>query len=147
MIRIVTLVYVEIVLLSVLLEVPVIRLLYGSAFESSVSLYYWLAPGVFSLGLVTVLSYHFAGRGFPRQALTVWFVGLAVNIAINLIFLPGNGTYIAPLSSSIAYTLLLVLYVRMFAREVGGLRELIPRPRELSALTRALVRRSVPAAQ
>ena len=45
---------------------------------------YWLAPGVFSLGLVTVLSHHFAGRGFPLQALTVWFIGLAVNLAIIL---------------------------------------------------------------
>jgi O-antigen/teichoic acid export membrane protein len=142
--RLVTLVYGAIVILSVILVGPVISLLYGSAFDASAGLYRWLAPGVFSLGLVTVLSYHFAGRGFPLQALLVWFIGLGVNLAINLLFLPEHGTYIASLSSSVAYTLLLVLYVRLFAREAGGLRELIPRPRELTALVRALLRRSAP---
>ena len=144
--RLVTLVYGAIVVLSVILVGPVISVLYGPAFHASAGLYRWLAPGVFSLGLVTVLSHHFAGRGFPLQALVVWFVGLGVNLAINLLFLPEHGTYIAALSSSVAYTLLLVLYVRLFAREAGGLRELIPRPRELTALARALARRSVPAA-
>ena len=142
--RLVTLVYGAVVLVSALLVGPVVRVLYGPAFHESAGLYRWLAPGVFSLGLVTVLSYHFAGKGFPLQALTVWVIGLAVNIAINLVFLPGSGTYVAALSSSVAYTLVLVLYARLFARDVGGLRELIPRPRELTALARALARRTHP---
>jgi O-antigen/teichoic acid export membrane protein len=144
--RLVTMIYGVIVLVSAALAGPIIRLLYGGAFSHSASLYRWLAPGVFSLGLVTVLSQHFAGRGFPRQALVVWFVGLAVNLAINLVFLPGNGTYIAALSSSVAYTLLLILYMRLFAREAGGLRVLVPRPAELAAYLRTLLRRVVPAA-
>jgi O-antigen/teichoic acid export membrane protein len=143
--RLVTLVYGTVVLVSVVLAGPIIRLLYGAQFEPSVGLYRWLAPGVFSLGLVTVLSYHFAGRGFPRQALTAWFAGLALNLGINLAFLASNGTYVAALSSSIAYTLLLVLYVRLFAREVGGLRELVPRPHEVGVLLGTLIRRKLPA--
>ncbi|MDQ6820806.1 MAG: polysaccharide biosynthesis C-terminal domain-containing protein [Actinomycetota bacterium] len=142
--RLTVLVYGFVVLLSALLAGPLISVLYGPAFAASASLYHWLAPGVLSLGLVTVISHHFAGRGFPLQALTVWVIGLAVNLAINITFLPSAGTYIAALSSSVAYTLLLVLYLRLFARDVGGLRELIPRPRELTALARALMRRSIP---
>jgi O-antigen/teichoic acid export membrane protein len=138
-------VYGAIVLVSAVLAGPVIHLLYGAAFARSASLYRWLAPGVLSLGLVTVLSQHFAGRGFPFQAMAVWFIGLAVNLAINLLFLSSNGTYIAALSSSIAYTLLLVLHIRLFAREPGGVRQLIPRRGELSALARALRHRSAPA--
>jgi O-antigen/teichoic acid export membrane protein len=143
--RLVTLVYGLIVIVSVVLAGPVIKLLYGPAFTASAGLYRWLAPGVFALGLVTVLSHHFAGRGFPMRAMVVWFFALAVNVAINLAFLPSNGTYVAALSSSIAYTLLLVLYMPLFARDVGGVRELVPRPRELVALTQALLRRAVTA--
>jgi O-antigen/teichoic acid export membrane protein len=142
--RMVTIVYAVTVIASALLAGPVIRLLYGQAFSASAGLYYWLAPGVFSLGLVTVLSYHFAGRGYPRQALAVWLIGLAVNLAINIIFLPTKGTFVAALSSSVAYTLLLVLYAQLFARDVGGVRELVPRPHELTALVRALVTRFRP---
>ena len=141
------LVYGVLVLASAVLAGPVIELLYGHAFAPSAGLYRWLAPGVFSLGLVTVLSNHFAGRGFPLQAMAVWLVGLAVNLSINLVYLPGNGTYIAALSSSIAYTLLLVLHIRLFAPEVGGLRELVPRPLELLALIRALLGRGAPVAR
>lgn len=136
--RLVVLVYGAIVLVSVVLVGPVVHLLYGAQFHRSAGLYRWLAPGVFSLGLVAVLSQHFAGRGFPFAAMAVWFVGLAVNLAINLIWLPGHGTYIAALSSSVAYTLLLVLHVRMFASETGGWHELVPRPAEFVALIRAL---------
>jgi O-antigen/teichoic acid export membrane protein len=112
---------------------PAIHALFGPRFEASTDLYLWLLPGIFSLGLTTILSNHFAGRGFPLEAMLVWFAGLAVNLAMNLLLLPRYGTYIAALSSSVAYTLLLVLHMRLFAREVGG-RRLIPRPRELLML-------------
>jgi O-antigen/teichoic acid export membrane protein len=144
--RLVALVYGGIVLVSALAAGPVIHLLYGAQFAGSAGLYRWLAPGVFSLGLVTVLSNHFAGRGFPWGAMAVWFIGLAVNLGINLVFLPGHGTYIAALSSSIAYTLLLVLHVRLFAAEAGGWRALVPRPGELVAVVRALAGRGAPVA-
>lgn len=141
--RFVTLTYGALCLVSVALADPVIALLYGEEFDNATELYYWLAPGVFSLGLVTILSYHFSGRGFPRAVMVSWFAGLAVNVAINLVFLEEEGAYIASLASSIAYTLLLVLHVVHFAREVGGLSQLWPRPREALALARvALGRRS-----
>ena len=74
--------------------------------------------------MLTILSQHFAGRGFPIQAALVWFVGLGVNLAINLAFL-SSGTYVAALASTIAYAVLLVLHVRMFAREIGGLAQCV----------------------
>jgi O-antigen/teichoic acid export membrane protein len=63
----------------------------------------------------------------------VWFAGFAVNLAMNVVLLPHYGTYIASLSSSVAYTLLLGLHMRLFARQVG-VRPLVPRPRELLLL-------------
>jgi O-antigen/teichoic acid export membrane protein len=123
-------------ILSVVLAGPVIRVFYGPQYSESIGLYYWLAPVIFSLGMLTILSHHFAGRGFPLQAMLVWFVGFAVNLVINLIFLKRSGTYIASLSSSIAYTLLLALHVRLFAKDFGGYDVLRPRLGEVVRFVR-----------
>ena len=52
-----------------------IRGFFGSEFDGATSLYYWLLPGIYCLGLLTILSHHFAGRGFPPQLMAIWFVG------------------------------------------------------------------------
>lgn len=118
-----------------------IKVLYGPQFSEATSLYYWLLPGAFSLGMVTILSNHFAGRGFPLEAVLVWFIGLALNVGINVAFLGSEGTYIASLSSSAAYVLLLVLHMAMFAREAGGWNALRPRGREVVRMVRVALSR------
>jgi O-antigen/teichoic acid export membrane protein len=119
----------------------VIPVLFGADFGDAVELYWWILPGVFALGMLTVLSHHFAGRGFPLEAMLVWFVGLAVNVALNLAFLERHGTWIASLSSTVAYSVLLVLHVRLFARDVGGYAALRPSPRETVRFVRAALSR------
>jgi O-antigen/teichoic acid export membrane protein len=120
-------------LASVLLAGPAIHLLYGSRFAGSVGLYYWIAPGAFSLGMVTVLSNHFAGQGFPVTVMLMWLSAVVLNIALNVVFLP-DGLFVAPLASSVAYGLLLVMHTVAFAREAGGYRALVPRFSDLKAL-------------
>lgn len=116
-------------LVSAVLAGPVILLLYGREFEPAVSLYLWLAPGIFCLGMLSLLAQHFAGVGFPIEAALVWVAGLALNLGINVAFL-SNGAYVASVASSVAYTLLLALHVRMFARRNGGYIQLRPSPKE-----------------
>ena len=41
-----------------------IRAIFGEGYADAESLYYWLLPGIFCLGMLTILSHHFAGRGF-----------------------------------------------------------------------------------
>jgi O-antigen/teichoic acid export membrane protein len=113
-----------------------IPLVFGDRFEGSISLYYWLLPGVYCLGLLTILAHHFAGRGYPREAAAIWFVGLALNIAINVAFLPGRGAWVASLASSIAYAVLLALHLWLFVREAGSLRVLRPRTGEIVRMVR-----------
>lgn len=137
--RIVVAVYGLVCLVAVAFAGTAITVLYGSRFLPAVNLFYWLVPGTFCLGMLTVLSQHFAGRGFPLQAMLVWFIGLSVNLALNLTLLASHGTYIAALSSSIAYAVLLVLHVRMFAAEAGSYRVLWPRAGELLELTRRML--------
>jgi O-antigen/teichoic acid export membrane protein len=119
-----------------------IRTFFGGQFDGATSLYYWLLPGIYSLGLLTILSHHFAGRGFPREAVAVWFAGLGLNLALNFAFLPGRGAWVAALVSSITYTALLVLHMWLFAREAGGFGAMRPRAGEVVRFVRVAVSRS-----
>jgi antigen flippase len=113
-----------------------IPLVFGERFDGSIGLYYWLLPGVFCLGLLTILAHHFAGRGYPKEAAAIWFVGLGLNVAINVAFLPGRGAWIASLASSISYAVLLALHVWLFVREAGSWSALRPRAAEIARMVR-----------
>jgi O-antigen/teichoic acid export membrane protein len=122
-----------------LLTIPAaqaIPLVFGERFDGSISLYYWLLPGVFCLGLLTILAHHFAGRGYPKEAAAIWFVGLGLNVAINVAFLPGRGAWVASLASSVAYAVLLTLHVWLFVREAGSWSVLRPRGGEIVRMVR-----------
>jgi O-antigen/teichoic acid export membrane protein len=138
--RTIALLFAVMCLITVPLAGPVITLLYGEDFSGATTLYYWLLPGIFAYGMLSILSQHFAGRGFPRQAMLVWFPGLAINLGIVFVFLPGGPTYVAALAASLAYILILILHVRLFASESGGYRVLVPRPREAVTLVGDLLR-------
>jgi O-antigen/teichoic acid export membrane protein len=125
--------YAALCLVSVPLAGPAIHLLYGPRFAGSVGLYYWIVPGAFSLGMVTVLSNHFAGQGFPLTVMLMWLSAVVLNIALNVLFLH-DGLFVAPLASSVAYGLLLVMHTVAFAREAGGFRALVPRGSDLRVL-------------
>ena len=132
--RAVAVIHLVLVGASALFAAPVIELLFGHEFEPAAAVYRWLAPGIFCLGMLNILAQHFAGRGFPLEAMLVWLWGLALNLAINLAFLPSGGVKVAAIASTAAYALLLALHMRMFARDVGGYGVLRPRLDETVAL-------------
>lgn len=138
--RLTSLAFGAVCLLSAATASILIPAFFGREFEDSIALYYWLAPGIFFVGMLTVLSHHFAGRGFPREAMLVWFIGLALNVVMNVVLLPTIGTVGASISSSAAYGLLLVLHMRMLARDTGY-RALVPRLGELVRTAQALIPR------
>jgi O-antigen/teichoic acid export membrane protein len=114
---------------------PIIRLLYGGAFSGAINISYWLLPGIYAYGMVSVLSYHFAGHGYPLRALFTWVVGVVVNFGIAFPLLARHqGTEYAAIAISAAYTVVLALHVHMFAAESGGYAALVPRPRETARL-------------
>jgi O-antigen/teichoic acid export membrane protein len=129
--RSVSLVYGVICLATIPLAGPAIHVLFGNSFSEAVTIYYWMLPAIFSYGMVSVLAYHFAAHGFPIEALLVWVPGLVLNFALVLPLLANHpGIAVAPLSASVAYTFVLALHIRMFAKQNGGYRVLVPRPRE-----------------
>jgi O-antigen/teichoic acid export membrane protein len=56
----------------------------------------------------------------PRELILVWIPGLVINLVLDAALLPDHGTYVASIASSVAYLLVFVLHMRMFARELGG---------------------------
>jgi O-antigen/teichoic acid export membrane protein len=133
--------YLVVCALAALLAAPAITLLFGAAYEPAISLFLWLLPGVYCLGLLTVIAYHFAAHGMPRDLLMVWIPGLAVNIALNVTLLPHHGTYVASIASTVAYAIVLVLHLRLFARDVGSWSALRPTLAGTVSLVRVALRR------
>jgi O-antigen/teichoic acid export membrane protein len=123
-------------LVTIPLAHPAVQLFFGEEFIGAAGLYYWLLPGIYSLGMLTLLSSHFVGRGYPIKAMLFWVFGLALNIVLNLIFLPGRGAWVAALTSSISYGLMLLLHMWLFAREAGGYGAMRPRLREVVSFVR-----------
>jgi O-antigen/teichoic acid export membrane protein len=76
--------------LAGLLARPVIRLLFGDAYEPAVGITLALLPGVFFLSVSSVVSQLLTAVGIPRSQLMAWLVGLAVQIALSVALV---GTY------------------------------------------------------
>ena len=128
--------YALLCLVTVPLAGPAITTFFGESYSDATNLYYLLLPGIYAYGLVTILSSHFAGRGFPRAVILVWVFGIALNLVLNVLLLPGRAAWVASVTSSLSYGILLVLHMWLFAREAGGYGALRPRPREVVSFVR-----------
>jgi O-antigen/teichoic acid export membrane protein len=126
-----------------LLSLPVVALgmplVYGSAYQESVTLYCWLLPGMFFLGLLAVLSVHYSVRGYPRALMAAWVGGLLLDIALNVALLRPVGLFVAPLSSTVAYGLVLAVHLHRFAPEAGGWGRLLPGVSDMAPLLKLRV--------
>ena len=140
--RAVALVFAVVCAVTALLAKPLIRIFYGVEFDPSAALFWWLAPGAFAAGILNILSYHFAARGYPIRILLYWAAALVLNMGMNIALLPAYGTYIASLSSSVTYVALLVVHARLFSRDAGGLTALVPRVGETTRMIRTAMRPS-----
>lgn len=109
--------------------------LFGHAYEGSVPLLRWLLPGTFALGLLAILSYHYAGVGYPTASIVVWAAGLIANLGLNSVLIPAYGTVMASVTSTICYVAILLAQMWVFTRTGGRLHQLRPRlPRALARL-------------
>jgi O-antigen/teichoic acid export membrane protein len=117
----------------------VLPLLYGAAF-SDVSLQLLiLLPGVYLIGLESVMVQYFNALGLPVTIPLFWVVTLAVNVALVFGLVPAFGARGAALASTISYALiyaLVALYFRTRTRRAFS-EMLIPSGAELRDLFRA----------
>lgn len=106
-----------IMLVCCLAAVPVsflLPLVYGSAFSDATTLLLILLPGVYLIGLESVLVQHFNALGLPRTIPVYWLVTLVVNLVLVFALVPQFGAYGAAIASTVSYALIFGLVAFYF---------------------------------
>jgi len=103
-----------------------IRLLFGSRYAEAYPALLLLLPGFVCLGLESLLAQYFAARGFPPFVAYSWLGAFALNLALNLVFLPRFGFLAAAASSSVGYAAIFAAIAWRFRKETSlGFAELV----------------------
>lgn len=95
-----------------LAAVPVsflLPLIYGRAFSDATTLLLILLPGVYLVGLESVLVQHFNALGLPRRIPVYWLVTLVINLVLVFVLVPRLGAYGAAIASTLSYALIFCL--------------------------------------
>ena len=94
--------------------------LYGRAFvDVSIQLLI-LLPGVFLIGVESVLVQHFSAMGLPRTIPMFWLLTLLVNLSLVLTLVPRFGARGAAVASSASYALIFALVFFYFRSQTGA---------------------------
>ncbi len=110
------LVMLPVVLVALALAKPVVRIFFGPAFMPSVPAFVWLLPGIFFLGIETVLVQFLNSMGFPKIVIGGWVICCVANIALNLWAIPAYGIVGASVVSSICYTLICIVVILIIVK-------------------------------
>jgi O-antigen/teichoic acid export membrane protein len=111
-----------IMLLCCLAAVPLslmLPLLYGPAFSDAAPQLMILLPGVYLIGLQSVMVQHFNAMGLPRWVPLFWLITLALNIFLVFILVPRFGARGAAVASAISYSLIFLLVAIYFRITTG----------------------------
>ena len=101
-----------IMLVCCLATVPLsflLPLVYGRAFSEATTLLLILLPGVYLVGLESVLVQHFNALGLPRRIPVYWLVTLFLNLMLVFGLVPRLGARGAAIASTISYALIFCL--------------------------------------
>jgi O-antigen/teichoic acid export membrane protein len=93
--------------------------IYGAEFTAASRLLLILLPGVYLVGLESVLVQHFNALGLPRTIPAYWIVTLAINLALIFVLVPRLGAQGAALASTVSYALIFGLVTWRFLASTG----------------------------
>ncbi|GEM_PF-237171 len=127
---------------------PVVQLLFSRSFLPAARPLRALLPGAAALGISRILGNDIAGRGKPLINAYVNGGALALNLGLNLLWIPRLGVTGAALASSVSYTATLLARLVFYCRLSGNswTRVLLPGPGDLSLLLRMVRRPGIRAA-
>ena len=110
--------------------------LYGPAFSDVPFQLLILLPGVYLIGLQSVLVQHFNAMGLPPAIPGLWLAALAINLLLVFTLVPRLGARGAAVASTLSYLLVFSLVLFYFRRTTGQNLStiLILRAREVSEL-------------
>lgn len=109
-----------------------IRLLYGSEFDGSVTPLLLLLPGVVFLATAQIANSGLSGLGYPTGASVAEFCGLVATVVGLVVLLPPLGIRGAAIASSASYFLVCVVGIGLLARRTRAPVRTIFNPRLLS---------------
>lgn len=112
-----------VMLVICLMAVPaafLLPFLYGSAFVDVPVQLLILLPGVYLVGVESVLVQYFSGTGLPAAIPLFWLVTLLLNVLLNLLFVPTMGARAAAAASTASYALIFLLVAAYFRRKTGN---------------------------
>jgi len=93
--------------------------IYGPAFADATKLLLILLPGVYLMGLESVLVQHFNALGLPRAIPLYWVVTLILNLVLVFALVPRYGAQGAAIASSISYAVIFALVALHFHTSTG----------------------------
>lgn len=93
--------------------------LYGEAFSGATKLLLILLPGVYLMGLESVLVQHFNALGLPRAIPVYWVITLALNLFLVFALVPRFGAQGAAIASTISYAAIFALVALHFHTSTG----------------------------
>lgn len=111
-----------IMFISCLAAVPLsllLPLVYGAAFYDATGLLWILLPGVYLIGLESVLVQHFNALGLPRAIPLYWVVTLVLNLVLVFALVPRLGAQGAAIASTISYAAIFGLVALHFHSSTG----------------------------
>jgi O-antigen/teichoic acid export membrane protein len=94
---------------AALLAKPLITAAFGQNFLPAVGPFIWLTPGIFFLGLETVMVQLLNSEGFPLIIVIAWVVDTIINVGTNLWAIPHYGITGASIVSSVCYFLMFLI--------------------------------------
>ncbi|HZI60016.1 MAG TPA: polysaccharide biosynthesis C-terminal domain-containing protein [Pyrinomonadaceae bacterium] len=94
-------------------------LIYGAEFTEASRLLLILLPGVYLVGLESILVQHFNALGLPRIIPVYWVVTLVVNLVLVFWLVPRLGAQGAAVASTASYLLIFALVTRQFLAATG----------------------------
>lgn len=98
---------------------PGVRLLFGAPYGESYLALLLLLPGFVCLGLESLLAQYFAAKGFPPFLAFSWLGAFALNVILNVVFVPRFGFLAAAASSSVCYAAIFGALFFRFRRETS----------------------------
>ena len=93
--------------------------IYGASFGEATIQLLILLPGIFFMGLESVLVQHFTGTGLPAAIPWFWVITVAFNITLNLLTVPKFGARGAAVNSTLSYGLIFLLVAVYFHIKTG----------------------------
>jgi O-antigen/teichoic acid export membrane protein len=92
---------------------------YGAEFYDATGLLWILLPGVYLIGLESVLVQHFNALGLPRAIPLYWVITLVLNLVLVFALVPRFGAHGAAAASTISYAAIFGLVALHFHSSTG----------------------------